>query len=218
MPRGIARPTAEEACALRVHREARTRHSCCYRILEIMAKFLNASATAYHLEQLIKEARTRLILISPELKFSGRTKELLEEKSGIEAAIVYGQNDLPPEEVNWLRGLASVRTSFCRNLRAKCYLNEEFCIVTSLSLYDFSQVANHEMGVLIVRAEDEELYRDAREEAERIIRSSDEVRISVDKVERVAGAPGRTTGRSTAGEGEHLPAGKEARFEDPGVT
>ena len=49
------------------------------------------------------------------------------------------------------------------------------------------------MGVLIVRAEDEELYRDAREEAERIIRSSDEVRISVDKVERVAGAPGRTT-------------------------
>ena len=72
-----------------------------------MAKFLNASATAYHLEQLIKEARTRLILISPELKLSGRTKELLEEKSGIEAAIVYGQNDLPPEEVNWLRGLAS---------------------------------------------------------------------------------------------------------------
>ena len=156
-----------------------------------MAKFLNASATAYHLEELIKQARARLILISPELKFSGRTKELLEEKNGIEAAIVYGQNDLPPEEINWLRGLASVRTSFCRNLRAKCYLNEEFCIVTSLSLYDFSQVTNHEMGVLICRADDEELYRDTREEAERIIRTSDEVRISVDKVERVAGGVGR---------------------------
>ena len=158
-----------------------------------MAKFLNAGATTYHLEELIKQARTRLILISPYLKFSGRTKELLEEKHGVDVAIVYGQNDLPPEEINWLRGLAFIRTSFCRNLRAKCYLNEELCIVTSLSLYDFSQVTNNEMGVLISRAEDEELYRDVREEAERIIRISDEVRISVEKVGSVAAGLGLAT-------------------------
>jgi hypothetical protein len=152
-----------------------------------MAKFLNAAATMYHLEELVKQARTRLILISPDLKFSGRTKELLEEKNGVDVRVVYGQNDLPPEEINWLRGLAFVRTNFCRNLRAKCYLNDDLCIVTSLSLYDFSQITNNEMGVLMSRADDSELYRDACTEAEHIIRISDEVRISVDKVERVGG-------------------------------
>lgn len=33
-----------------------------------MAKFLNTSGTTYHLEELIKSAKERLILISPYLK------------------------------------------------------------------------------------------------------------------------------------------------------
>lgn len=40
------------------------------------------------------------------------------------------------------------------------------------------------MGVLIRRSEDSELYNEAYEEAQRIIRISDEVRISVETVEK----------------------------------
>jgi hypothetical protein len=76
-----------------------------------------------------------------------------------------------------------VRTSFCKNLHAKCYLNEESCIITSLNLYEFSMVNNNEMGVLINRAQDVELYRDAYDEAQRIIRISEEVRISLERVD-----------------------------------
>lgn len=65
-------------------------------------------------------------------------------------------------------------------------MNEDMCIVTSLNLYEFSQVNNNEMGILIQRAEDGQLYKDAYEEAQRIIRISDEVRISL---ERVTSAP-----------------------------
>ena len=61
-------------------------------------------------------------------------------------------------------------------------MNEEMCIITSLNLYEFSQVNNNEMGVLIQRAEDGQLYKDAYEEAQRIIRISDEVRISLERV------------------------------------
>ncbi|MDQ6622409.1 MAG: DNA repair protein [Verrucomicrobiota bacterium] len=154
-----------------------------------MAKFLNSSATAFHLEQLIKYARERLVLVTPFLKFSGRAKELLAEKTGLDVRVVYGKNDLQPDEINWLRGLAPVRTHFARSLSAKCYLNEEQCIVTSLDLFDFGQVSNHEMGVLISRAEDAELYQEVCDEAERIVRVSDEVRVSVEKVERPAAAP-----------------------------
>ena len=68
------------------------------------------------------------------------------------------------------------------DLHAKCYLNEELCIITSLNLYEFSQINNNEMGVLIRRSEDAELYKEAYEEAQRIIRISDEVRISVETI------------------------------------
>ena len=149
-----------------------------------MAKFLNTSATNYFLEELIKSAKDRLILISPYLKLNERIKELLADKNRlkIDVRIVYGKNELQPEEINWLKELSYVRTSFCKNLHAKCYLNEETCIITSLNLYEFSQVNNNEMGVAITKTDDAGLYREAYEEAQRIIRISEEVRISLEKV------------------------------------
>lgn len=153
-----------------------------------MAKFLNTSAVNYFLEELIKNAKDRLILISPFLKLNDRIKELLADKNRlkIDVRIVYGKSELQPEEINWLKELTYIRTSFCKNLHAKCYLNEELCIVTSLNLYEFSQINNNEMGVLIRRADDMELYKDAYEEAQRIIRISDEIRISLERVENEA--------------------------------
>lgn len=149
-----------------------------------MAKFLNTSATNYFLEELIKNAKDRLILISPFLKLNDRIKELLADKNRlkIDVRIVYGKSELQPEEINWLKELTYVRTSFCKSLHAKCYLNEELCIITSLNLYEFSQINNNEMGILLRRSDDTELYRDAYEEAQRIIRISDEVRISLERV------------------------------------
>lgn len=149
-----------------------------------MAKFLNTSATSYFLEELIKDAQDRLILISPYLKLNERIKELLEDKNRlkIDVRVVYGKNELQPKEINWLNELPFVRTSFCKNLHAKCYLNEKACIITSLNLYEFSQVNNNEMGIHISREDDSDVYRDSYEEAQRIIRISDEVRMSLQTV------------------------------------
>lgn len=149
-----------------------------------MAKFLNTSATNYYLEELIKGASERLVLISPYLKLNDRIKELLEDKNRlkIDVRIVYGKSELQPNEINWLKELTFIRTSFCKNLHAKCYLNEESCIITSLNLYEFSQVNNNEMGIYVSRQDDVDMYKDAYEEAQRIIRISDEVRISLEKV------------------------------------
>lgn len=150
-----------------------------------MAKFLTTSATTYQLEELIKSATEKVILISPFLKLNDRIKELLEDKNRlkIDIRIVYGKSELQPSEINWLKELSFVRTSFCKNLHAKCYMSEDACIITSLNLYEFSQVNNNEMGVLILREGDVEMYREAHEEAQRIIRISDEVRISLETVE-----------------------------------
>jgi hypothetical protein len=152
-----------------------------------MAKFLNTSGANYYLEEIVRLARDRLILVSPFLKFNDHLKELLQEKNRMKVAVrvVFGKNELQPEEICWLRTLSSVHTSFCRNLHAKCYLNEELCIVTSLNLYDFNQANNNEMGILIARNDDPELFQTANNEAQRIIRASDEVRMSFEKVKRV---------------------------------
>ncbi|MEZ8216271.1 phospholipase D family protein [Vibrio sp. 1F148] len=156
-----------------------------------MAKFLNTSATNYYLEELIKNASERLILISPFLKLNDRIRELLEDKDRlkIDIRIVYGKSELQPDEINWLKGLSFIRTSFCKNLHAKCYMNESSCIITSLNLYEFSQVNNNEMGIFIDRDEDSDIYKDSYEEAQRIIRISDEVRISLEKVSSNAAEP-----------------------------
>ncbi|WP_439609604.1 phospholipase D family protein [Hydrogenophaga sp.] len=170
-----------------------------------MAKFLTTTGTNYHLEELIKGASDRLILISPFLKLNDRMKELLADKNRlkIDVRIVYGKSELQPQEIEWLRGLTYIRTSFCKNLHAKCYMNEELCIITSLNLYEFSQVNNNEMGILIQRGEDSQLYKDAYEEAQRIIRISDEVRISL---ERVSSEPDASAAEADKG-AEAEPAG-----------
>ncbi len=149
-----------------------------------MAKFLNTSAINYFLEKLIKSTNDKLILISPFLKLNNRIKELLEDKNRlkIDIRIIYGKSELKNEEVNWLKDLDYIRTSFCENLHAKCYMNENMAIVTSMNLYDFSQINNNEMGILISKEDDLELYKENKEEVERIIRISDEVRMSVKKV------------------------------------
>ena len=180
-----------------------------------MAKFLNTSATNYFLEEMIKSASDRLILISPFLKLNDRMKELLADKNRlkIDVRIVYGKSELQPQEIEWLRGLTYIRTSFCKNLHAKCYMNEEMCIVTSLNLYEFSQVNNNEMGILIQRAEDNQLYKDAYEEAQRIIRISDEVRISLERVTSEPEAASQETDKHPEAEttGDKLPSGKLAQ-------
>lgn len=118
------------------------------------------------------------------IRLNDRIKELLEDKDRlkIDIRIVYGKSDLHPDEIKWMQKLDFVRLSFCKNLHAKCYINESECIISSLNLYEFSQVNNNEMGILIRKYEDNDVFKDAYEEAQRIIRISDEVRITLDEV------------------------------------
>ena len=127
-----------------------------------------------------------MILISPYLQIAQRLREQIEDKERlkIDIRIVYGKSDLQVEETEWLQRLHGVRTSFCKNLHAKCYLNENKALITSMNLYEFSQMNNHEMGILVHLTEDEKLFLQIQDEAKRLIRNSDEVRLTVQKVAR----------------------------------
>ncbi len=149
-----------------------------------MAKFLNTTGISYHLEELIKNTQDRLILISPYLQFHKRIKDHIHnlniQKKDIR--IVYRENKLQVEESNWLEEQIGVRTSILNSLHAKCYINEKEAIVTSMNLYSFSQQNNDEMGILIDKDNDAELYKQILNEVNRILTVSEEIRVSVKKV------------------------------------
>lgn len=152
-----------------------------------MAKFLDTTGVSYHLQQLINKANERLVLISPYLKINERIKQSLEDKNRmkIDIRVVYGKNELQPDENNWLKSMASIRASFCKDLHAKCYLNENEAIITSMNLYEFSQVNNNEMGILVDKTTDPDLYKEIHDEANRLIRISDEIIVSVEKAQSI---------------------------------
>ena len=136
-----------------------------------MAEFLDTTAISHKIETLLKSARERVVLISPYFKLRERIRQLVEDASrrGIAVHIVYGKRERC-EEIERLKEIDGVQITFCRNVHAKCYLNEQFGIVTSLNLYDFSEAKNQETGILFNRASDPEVFRQALEEVERVIR------------------------------------------------
>ena len=141
-----------------------------------MAKFLTTTGVSYELEELIRGADERLVLISPFLRVNQRIRDLLADKDRlkIDTRVVYGKSELSTEQSEWLSSTPSIRTSYSANLHAKCYLSEKKALITSMNLYEFSQVNNIEMGVLVDRDEDGPLYDAIYKEAQAILRGSEE--------------------------------------------
>ena len=150
-----------------------------------MADFLTTTGISYRLEEIIKTANERLVIISPFIRVNARIKDLLEDRDRlkIDIRVVYGKNELHPEENNWLESMTSIRTSFCKNLHAKCYLNEKEALLTSMNLYEFSQSNNDEMGILVSKKDDEKLYNEILKESMRLVRTSEEIRVTVARIE-----------------------------------
>ena len=165
-----------------------------------MARFLTTSDITTSLEKIIKEAKKRLIIISPYLQINSRIKNLLEDKdreihssgesrfsklkaiimnedaqAGMKIRIIYRKGKLNAVDSSWLQDLHSIQTISLRNLHTKCYLNEDYALITSMNLYESSQVHNYEMGILVARnnwdnSSDKELYKAIEKHAEELIR------------------------------------------------
>jgi len=137
-----------------------------------MPKFLDTQAISHELMTVIKEAKEKIILVSPYLKVNSQIQERLKTKSKIgtlaEMVIVYGKSELKQSELEWIKEIDDLKIYEKSNLHAKCYLNEDKAIICSMNLYDYSQQNNIEMGILITKHHDREAYESLIEEINNI--------------------------------------------------
>jgi hypothetical protein len=135
-----------------------------------MIKFLTTQGLNYYIEELLKNADVKIVLTSPFIKFHRRIKEILinKKKQGVEIHIVCRVSDLQESISEYCTKIFDVPT-----LHAKCYMSEREAILTSLNLYEFSQLNNEEMGVYVKDQNDGSvLFREIRQEVERFCKEN----------------------------------------------
>jgi hypothetical protein len=140
-----------------------------------MANFLDTMEITSAIQRILKNAKEKVVLISPYVDFDPRYKSLIKEKNDehIPVTLVWGkkkkQFKFSGEEKDWIKSMEFVDDIFCKELHAKCYLNESEAVITSMNLYKASQ-ENIEMGILITKQDDNEAYENLWKEVKRIIK------------------------------------------------
>jgi phosphatidylserine/phosphatidylglycerophosphate/cardiolipin synthase-like enzyme len=164
-----------------------------------MAKFLTTSGTMAAVEDLLTNARGRVVLISPFVQIPNRFLDRVREavRNRVEVLLIC-RAALQEEERERLLE-ARVRLSFVERLHAKCYCNENEMIITSLNLYSHSEQNNYEMGVRLSRMDDAEAFAAAEREVNSIIAAAEEYRPSTFSRLIGAFAPQREQKRASRG-------------------
>ena len=152
-----------------------------------MVTFLKTSGITHEIEQLISNAKQKLYLITPYLQISPLIKPLIRDLvikiPTIDIIVVCRSDKINAEDMEILQNLKSVKIWALDNLHAKCYLNEDTAILSSMNLYQYSERNNYEMGVKIQKnGPDEALYRELLDYIDILLRES--VKYEIKRVEK----------------------------------
>jgi hypothetical protein len=142
-----------------------------------MASFLPVHGVTWHTAAIIKGAQERLFLVSPFVRLSGDLLESIKDTGQrVPTSIVFREIDLPARLLQELRQVRRLTLLQNPAVHAKCYLNEQTMVVTSMNLSAFEGPRegpqDFEMGVLADRDLDANLYQAAFDEVIRIVDAS----------------------------------------------
>ncbi|MCO5239658.1 MAG: phospholipase D-like domain-containing protein [Chitinophagaceae bacterium] len=134
-----------------------------------MAEFLTTQETVAKIEDIIRNAQSTLVLISPYWQLSKNWFVRISDaaKRNTPVTILIGK-DSKPECVGNLLLLKNIKIKHLENLHAKCYFNQDCMVISSMNMYEFSE-KNREMGIYIRRDTDKQLFEVAKKEAEHFL-------------------------------------------------
>lgn len=119
-------------------------------------KFLFDNQLIASLENLIKNAKHKLLLVSPFIDLDRRIQDALKEKltkHDFQLLVLFGKNEdnlyrsIKKDSLEFLKQFPNVEIRYNDRLHAKFYLNDFDFIMTSLNLYDYSLAKNIEVGI-----------------------------------------------------------------------
>lgn len=120
-------------------------------------KFLQGDELNSEIGKIFSNAKKEITIISPYIKMSHRYESILREKKEnpkIEIKVVYGKNEadlsksMGIDDFRFFSDFPNIEVKHEERLHAKFYSNENYCILTSMNLYSYSQENNIEAGML----------------------------------------------------------------------
>lgn len=130
-------------------------------------EFITTPKINFYIESIIDKAEEFIYIVTPFIKINMRLNELLRMKreQGIPVYLICRKDSMEQAEVNDLFSQVYDR----KTLHAKAILSEKSCIVTSMNLYEFSQVNNDEMGFYLERTIFSDAYNSVLAEIKKIL-------------------------------------------------
>jgi len=119
--------------------------------------FLFGNELIAEVEYLIKNAKHRLLLVSPFIDLDRRIQDALLEKKrkhDFELLVLFGKNEnniyksIKKDSLDFLKKFPNIEIRYNDRLHAKFYQNDFDYIMTSLNLYDYSLAKNIEIGII----------------------------------------------------------------------
>lgn len=92
------------------------------------------------------------------------------------------KKELNLDLAKWLKSISNMNLFLIKNLHSKIYVNEDSILITSMNLYEYSQINNHEIGVKLDRKIDSDEYRDTFKEIRTIFKSQKDTNYILEKI------------------------------------
>lgn len=155
-----------------------------------MSKFLNTKGITDWITRIIDETERELVIITPYMQLSDNIYNSLQNANnrGVETIIIYREGKLTEKDKQKLCSIDNLNLMHHPNVHAKCFYNENYLLIASMNLYEFSEKNNREMGVLLHRnslddnksnnwgsndVDDDEIFEDALIEINQIINGAE---------------------------------------------
>ena len=136
-----------------------------------MSLILDTYETNTWISHISEDARKHLVIICPYLKINEKLRRTIEvaDRKGVNLFVIYGKRELDEGTMTWLKGLRHSNIASIKDLHAKLYMNEEMAVISSMNIYEYSQVNNEELGVLCGKRQDRNEFKDITFQVMRLI-------------------------------------------------
>jgi phosphatidylserine/phosphatidylglycerophosphate/cardiolipin synthase-like enzyme len=136
-----------------------------------MAKILTTKGSAAALEEIIRKAEKKILLISYSFKISDKFFNKIKQAvdRNVVISVVSGTQIGPPDVFERLKQLPNIKFWQYENLHAKVFANELKCVVGSMNFSEPSEIKNLEIGVMLSLTNDPDLFHEVMRHCDEIL-------------------------------------------------